>query len=955
MGAFEGTTAPVVSWSQSDLNLNATDSPVSLTAASSTFTPSSTPAAAAITYTSDNGCVTISGSTMTIVSSGTAHITASQASNSFYAASNSVSKNVTVNKVDQTITLAATGSKTYGDADYSPATASSGLTVTYGNISNSSVATIVSGKIHIVGAGTTTFTASQAGSGKYNAATDANQTLTVNPATITITAGNQSIAYGTAASVVTTAGSSTPTGFVNGEGAGVIGGSATYSTTYTNTTAAGTASVTITPIVTSLTATNYSFSPIAGTVTITQATPTLSLASSSVNYNGSAQAATVNGSVSGSASNVKYDGSSTAPTAVGTYAVTADFAPTDGTNYASLTAASAGTFSINATVPDAPTIGTATAGNTQVSVAFTAPSNDGGSTIIDYAVTPYIGASAGTPVTGSASPIVVTGLTNGTAYTFTVTARNSVGGSSASSASNSATPVSASITVSADANLSSYSPTSATDVTVSAGELTVDADASVKTMTVAPGAKLTLSTGKTLTVTGALTLQSDATGTATFVDNGGTISAASTNVEQYLTSGRNWYISSPISNGTTAIFNPEGGSNHLFWYDESKGSTNPWAYSTRNDSTLQVMRGYVANMASTGVVTFTGLLNTGDKSIDVTRTAGQTKEGFNLVGNPYPSYLDWDNVTKTNLSTTLWYRTKTAPVLGATTWVFDTYNATGKLGTSLGAKAVTNLIPPMQAFWVRVDKNQTSGTLAVANSQRSHADNGSNGFKSKLSTESTQSVLRLEVSNGLNSDQALVYFNTDASNSFDNYDSPKMPNYIASIPEIYTLAGNEQVVINGVNNVSQLALGFTTGQAGNFTIKASQFTNFVSGSQIVLRDNVLNVEQDLTFADYNFNSEITNNNESRFTLLFKAPSVATGFNQNSSANVWISIRNGQLVVNGNSSNETIVSVYNAVGQKIASQRLTESTKALNTQLATGVYMVSVSNAGKSVTKKVIID
>jgi hypothetical protein len=89
-----------------------------------------------------------------------------------------------------------------------------------------------------------------------------------------------------------------------------------------------------------------------------------------------------------------------------------------------------------ASLPSAPTNIVATAGNAQVSVAFdTAP--NGGSAILDYTVTSSPG---GLTATGSASPLVVTGLTNGVDYTFTVTATNSVGTGAASAASNSVTP-----------------------------------------------------------------------------------------------------------------------------------------------------------------------------------------------------------------------------------------------------------------------------------------------------------------------------------------------------------------------------------------------------------------------------------------------------------------------------------------------------------------------------------
>ena len=97
------------------------------------------------------------------------------------------------------------------------------------------------------------------------------------------------------------------------------------------------------------------------------------------------------------------------------------------------------TFTVNAIVPGAPTIGTATAGNTQATVTFTAPASTGGAAIIasGYTVTANPG---GATATGSSSPITVTGLTNGVAYTFTVTATNSAGTGSASAASNSVTP-----------------------------------------------------------------------------------------------------------------------------------------------------------------------------------------------------------------------------------------------------------------------------------------------------------------------------------------------------------------------------------------------------------------------------------------------------------------------------------------------------------------------------------
>jgi len=163
-----------------------------------------------VSYSSSNTAVaTIVGGNIRIIGAGTSVITASQAGNTIYNAAANVTQTLTVNKLAQTISFPAIAAKNVGDADFAPgATASSGLAVSYTS-SNTAVATIVSGNIRIIGAGTAVIAASQTGDATYNAATDAIQTLTVNevlvPPTVAfeIPTGNISLDYGYTAFRVT--------------------------------------------------------------------------------------------------------------------------------------------------------------------------------------------------------------------------------------------------------------------------------------------------------------------------------------------------------------------------------------------------------------------------------------------------------------------------------------------------------------------------------------------------------------------------------------------------------------------------------------------------------------------------------------------------------------------------------------------------------------------------------
>lgn len=135
-----------------------------------------------LTYSSSKLSVaTVSGSQVTLHSTGATDITARQAGNATWAPAKYV-RTLNVSKGNQTITFNTLPVKTYGEVNFNPnATASSGLPVTYAS-GNTGVATIAGNMVHVVGAGAAIITASQSGNINWNAATPVDQTLNVEKA-----------------------------------------------------------------------------------------------------------------------------------------------------------------------------------------------------------------------------------------------------------------------------------------------------------------------------------------------------------------------------------------------------------------------------------------------------------------------------------------------------------------------------------------------------------------------------------------------------------------------------------------------------------------------------------------------------------------------------------------------------------------------------------------------------
>jgi hypothetical protein len=516
--------------------------------------------------------------------------------------------------------------------------------------------------------------------------------------------------------------------------------------------------------------------------------------------------------------------------------------------------------------------------------------------------------------------------------------------------------------------------TSATEVTVTGNELTIDQTSTLRSITIAPGAKTTLNSGSTLT-TGSFTLQSNATnGTATFVDANTTNSLTVTgtaSVQQWLTGKTGtstrglWYLSSPVSAATAAVFDVAAGTNKMTRYDETSHG-----YITQfsdNATALPPGVGYVAQIGgvdaaytfSTSTGSNTTKLNSGAMPITVTRTGTTAgKRGFNLVGNPYPSYLDWKHAsnTKTNLRSTVWYRVYTGIQM-----TFDTYD--GTTGTGNGEKgAVSQYIPPMQAFWVKVDKDGDNATLSFANAARLHRDQSVavNSLRAPAQKTTEPQILRLRVSNGTNSDEAILVADANATDALDNYDAEKMSNDNAAIPEIYTLAGSQELVINHLNDFAinkQVALGFRPGTTSMFSIVANELSNVDAQTKVILIDKLQNnAEFDLTNGTaYTFSADATPTTD-RFVIAFRAPGVATNLSNANTVNMFVYKNvNNQITINRNSAEEGIVTVCNAIGQKLMCTPTTGTSTAIVKPFGSGVYFVTVSAAGSKSTQKVIIN
>ncbi|MBO2664472.1 Ig-like domain-containing protein [Shewanella algae] len=397
--------------------------------------------------TSSPGGITASGANSPIgvagLTNGTSYTFTVQAINAVGTSSPSAPSNSVVPKANQTISFNNPGAQDFGTTPTLAATASSGLTPVFSSTTTGVCTITASGTLTFVTTGNCSIDADQPGDGSYNAAPTVTQGFTVNAVVPGAPTSVNAVASDASATVSFSAPAST-------------GGAAISSYTVTSSPGGLTTSGAGSPLTVSglSNGTDYSFivsaSNTAGTGPTSSPSNTVTpKANQTINFNNpGAQSFGTTPTLTATASSGLTPVFSSNSTGVCTITTTGTLSFIS-TGSCSINADQAGdssynaaltviqSFTVNAVVPGAPIIGTASALDGQAVVNFSAPASDGGSAITSYQVTSSPG---GITASGANSPIGIAGLTNGTSYTFTVQAINAVGTSSPSAPSNSVVP-----------------------------------------------------------------------------------------------------------------------------------------------------------------------------------------------------------------------------------------------------------------------------------------------------------------------------------------------------------------------------------------------------------------------------------------------------------------------------------------------------------------------------------
>ncbi|MFD2718778.1 fibronectin type III domain-containing protein [Hymenobacter monticola] len=521
--------------------------------------------------------------------------------------------------------------------------------------------------------------------------------------------------------------------------------------------------------------------------------------------------------------------------------------------------------------------------------------------------------------------------------------------------------------------------------------------AAVRNLTVNNPAGLTLSQGVSIaqvarlqsgnlaTSGQAFTLLSSVNGTALIDNSGGVVTGTGT-MQRYL-DNRNAisyrHYSAPVSNTTlgdltTSSFTPQFNTTYntsaapslvtpfptVFGYDQNRVSTvtstyvgfdKGWFSPAGPGDAMQPTRGYTVNAPSSALIDFVGSFNTGTQNSGTLARGTDARAGWQLLGNPYPSPLDWSTVAPAQ-----------RPGMDAAVYLFQSsgqYSGTYRSYTN-GIGSGSPIIPAGSGYFVRVTTPGTSGEVNLTNSNRVTTYGSQPPFGRSMADTRPQLQLRLAGA-GL-ADETFLYLEAGATANVDaQYDATKLANPAGL--DLASLAGTTQLAINGLAPLSTtdvvVPLALRVPQAGSFSFEVADLANFGTAT-VYLRDALTGTQQLLTTGTrYTF--ALVTAGTGRFSVVFRAAGVlATTAPLNAAA---VSLYPNPAHANFTvllpplpGQREVHATLLNALGQVVASRSIgltaAGATATFDTRLlATGVYMLRLQAGQHVLVKRVAIE
>ena len=383
--------------------------------------------------------------------------------------------------------------------------------------------------------------------------------------------------------------------------------------------------------------------------------------------------------------------------------------------------------------------------------------------------------------------------------------------------------------------------------------------AAVNNLSVGAGSILTVGPTGNLTINGTLIngagpsgliIRSDASGTASLLC---TTDMVEGSFERYITGEPEaWHlISSPVAaQEISGDFTPAGtygdgtGYDFYSWYEPDTS----WVYllntiypptwsQTQAGNDFIPGKGYLAAYQETNPTkSFSGIFNNGAVSISLTSTPGIGDQfGAHLVGNPYPSSIDWKSMNG-------WNRSLLEPDGGGyniwiwndTAFNYGVYNSASV--NDEGTLGVTRYIPPTQGFFVQVSQ---AGTFGMTNEVRTNA-----GSANWLKSDPKENMLFLSLDAGENSGNDQVVIEFGHVNVFGG--TPKKFSFIASAPSLY-IPGNginySLLLLESPEKAPVIPLAAGLKNEGNYSITAHSDAQMINMLRLI--DRKTGIEQDL--------------------------------------------------------------------------------------------------------------